>query len=183
MKKCRFLFVMLSAMLVGFVACGCSDDNGPVIKKEVSRMTHFIRLDVSSELQTFADITCEYNNIYGEKVTESMFGKSTYIIEDTWRPDSGIAEPTTITMTLTATPRGDVNVTESKHLFEVSLQSEFSVYDQNNKVLGYNALVKSMSKTVDKGTNIKNFLSSNFPVTYSFIITKDDNGTYGVQVQ
>ena len=182
MRKFR-IFALTLASVASLAFCACSDDNGPVIKKEVSRMTHFIRLDVSQELQTFADITCEYTNIYGEKVTEDMFGKSTYLVEDTWRPDSGVEEPKSITMTLTATPRGDADTTQSKHLFEVSLQSEFTVYDQNNQALGYNAIVKSLSKTVDKGTNIKNFLSSNFPVTYSFIITKGDNGAYSVQVQ
>ena len=182
MRKFR-IFALMLASVASLAFCACSDDNGPVIKKEVSRMTHFIRLDVSQELQTFADITLEYTNIYGEKETVDMFGKSTYISEDTWRSDSGIEEPKSVTMTITATPCSDVDVTQSKHLFEVSLQSEFTVYDQNNQVLGYNALVKSLSKTVDKGTNIKNFLGSNFPVTYSFIITKGDNGAYSVQVQ
>ena len=61
--------------------------------------------------------------------------------------------------------------------------SEFTVYDQNNNVLGYNGFEKSMSKTVNAGVKIAPILEDNFPVTYSFIITKGDDGTYGVQVQ
>lgn len=183
MKRFRFVCVLLSAAMACFSMCGCSDDNGPIIKKTVSRISHFIRLDVISELLNFADVTCEYSNIFGELVTKQMYGTSTYITEDTWRPDSGIAEPEEVTITITATPRGDVTTTSSQLLFEVSLQSELTVYDQNNQAMGYNAIVKSLSKMVDAGTNVKTFLEANFPVSYSFVITKGDDGTYGVQVQ
>lgn len=88
-----------------------------------------------------------------------------------------------MTITLKATPRGDSDTTTSTLLLEASIQTEFSVYNQNDKVIGYNGLEKGLSKRVEAGTNIKSFLSSNFPVTYSFVITKGDDGTYGVQAQ
>ena len=183
MKKFRSLFVLLTAMFVGFVSSGCSDDNGPVIKHEVSRMNHFARLDISSDMLAIADVVCECTNIYGETESYEFYGTNTILIDDTWRPNSGVEEPKQVAITLKATPRGDSDTTTSTLLLEASIQTEFSVYNQNDKVIGYNGLEKGLSKRVEAGANIKSFLGSNFPVTYSFVITKGDDGMYGVQAQ
>lgn len=181
MKKCK-IFALLLASVLGLVFCGCESNDRPEIVKNVSRMTHFMRVDVSSDLANIADIVCEYDNIYGEKVEKLMFGSSTLLVEDTWRPESGTTEPTYIKMTIKATPRGDSATTESTYLLEAAIMSELSVYDQNNTVMGYNGFEKSMSKTVPAGTNIKSFLDSNFPVTYSFKVVKGDN-SYSVVLE
>ena len=174
MKKCR-IFALLLASIACFAFCGCDNNDGPEIVKNVSRMTHFLRVDVSSELAYIADVVCEYNNVLGEDVESLVFGASTYIDEKSWKPDMDVEEPTYITMTLKATPRGDSAVTESSHLFEASIMSELTVYDQNNEIMGYNGFEKSLSKSMPAGTNIKSFLESNFPVTYTFKIVKGNN--------
>ncbi len=179
MKK----FVMIMVTVVGLAFSGCGEDDGPKIVREVSRMNHFARLDISNDMLAIADVTCECTNIYGEKVVKEFYGTNTILIDDTWRPNSGAEEPKQVTITLKATPRGDDETTSSIFLLDASIQSEFTVYDQNDKVIGYNGFEKGLSKKVEAGTNIKSFLDSNFPVTYSFVITKGDDGTYGVQVQ
>ena len=181
MKKCR-IFALLLASIVGLAFCGCDSNDGPEIIKNVSRMTHFMRVDVSSDLANIADVVCEYNNIYGEKVEKVMFGSSTLIVEDTWAANSGTQEPTVVKMTLKATPRGDSPTTESTYILEAAIMSEFSVYDQNNTIMGYNGFEKSMSKTVPAGTNIKSFLETQFPVTYTFNIVKGNN-SYSVVLE
>lgn len=178
------LFVILAAAVASLAFCGCGDGNdAPTILHEVSRMNHFLRLDASNDLIAIANVSCEIEDIYGENVTYELYGSTTQLVDNTWKKDMGNAEPTHIRMTLKATPRGDSDVTISSYLLEAALQSEFTVYDQNNKVIGYNGFAKSMSKMVNAGTNIKSFLEANFPVTYSFVITKGDDGMYSVQIQ
>lgn len=181
MKKLSILSILL-ASFVCVALCGCESNDDPVIVKNVSRMTHFMRVDVSSELAYIADVVCECKNIYGEQVEESMFGSSTHLVEDSWTPDMGILEPEYVTMTLKATPRGGSDVTESSYRLEAFIQSEFSIYDQNNEIMGYNGFEKSMSKNVSAGTDIKSFLKSNFPVTYTFRIEKGNNA-YNVSLE
>ena len=182
MKKFR-LFTLLLASVATLAFCGCGEDNGPAIKHEVSRMNHFARLDISSDMLAIADVVCECTNIYGETKSYEFYGTNTILIDDTWRPNSGVEEPKQVTITLKATPRGDSETTTSTLLLDASIQTEFTVYNQNDKVIGYNGLEKGLSKRVEAGTNIKSFLGSNFPVTYSFVITKGDDGMYGVQAQ
>ena len=168
MKRFR-LFTLLLASVATLAFCGCGEDNGPAIKHEVSRMNHFARLDISNDMLAIADVVCECTNIYGETKSYEFYGTNTILIE--------------VTITLKATPRGDSDTTTSISLLEASIQTEFTVYNQNDKVIGYNGLEKGLSKRVEAGTNIKSFLDSNFPVTYSFVITKGDDGMYGVQAQ
>ena len=181
--KAYKLLVILAAAVVGLVFCGCGEDKGPEIIREVSRMNHFLRIDISNELLSIADVTCECVNIYGEKVEYDFYGATTVLDDNTWKPDSGTPEPKQVVMTLKATPRGDSDTTSSTFRLEATIMSEFTVYDQNNNVMGYNGFEKSMSKTVNAGVKIAPILEANFPVTYSFIIAKGDDGTYGVQVQ
>ena len=181
MKKCR-IFALLLASAVCLAFCGCDSNDGPVIVKNVSRMTHFMRVDVSNDLSNIADIVCEYDNIYGEKIEKPVLGSSTLLVENTWRPELGTGEPTMVRMTLKATPRGDSATTESTYLLDAVIMSELSIYDQNNTIMGYNGIEKSMSKTVPAGTNIKSFLETNFPVTYTFKIVKGNN-SYSVVLE
>ncbi len=182
MKMYR-LFVILAVAVASLAFCGCSDDDGPTIIHEVSRMNYFLRVDVSSELLAVADVSCECVNIYGESVTHDFYGTSTLIVDDTWKPDMGKPEPKQVKMTLKAKPRGDIDTAPSTLRFEATIMSEFTIYDQNNTTIGYNGFEKSMSKTVDAGAKIAPLLEANFPVNYSFIITKGEDGTYGVQIQ
>ena len=56
MKMYR-LFVILAAAIVSLAFCGCGEDKGPEITREVSRMNHFLRIDISNEL--FIKYVCE----------------------------------------------------------------------------------------------------------------------------
>ena len=48
--KAYKLLVILAAAVAGLVFCGCGEDKGPEIIREVSRMNHFLRIDISNSL-------------------------------------------------------------------------------------------------------------------------------------
>ena len=182
MKMYR-LFVILAATIASLAFSGCGEDKGPEVRRDVTRMQHFMRVDVSNDLLYMADVVCVVENIYGETKEYDFRSSSTVIVDDTWKSESGAAEPTQVKMTLKATPRVDSPTAESVYVVNASIQSEFTVYDQNNKIMGYNGFEKSMSQKIEKGEFIKPFIDGNFPVTYSFIVTKGNDGSCGVNIQ
>lgn len=79
MKRFR-LFTLLLASVATLAFCGCGEDNGPAIKHEVSRMNHFARLDISSDMLAIADVVCECTNIYGETVNYEFYGLIRFLL-------------------------------------------------------------------------------------------------------
>ena len=55
MKRFR-LFTLLLASVATLAFCSCGEDNGPAIKHEVSRMNHFARLDISSDMLAIVSV-------------------------------------------------------------------------------------------------------------------------------
>lgn len=169
--------------VAGLAFSGCGEDKGPEIRQDITRMQHFMRVDVSNDLLYIADVVCIVENIYGETMEYNFRSSSTLIVDDTWKSDSGTAEPTQVKMTLKATPRGDSPTAESIYVLDASIQSEFTIYDQNNKIMGYNGFEKSMSKTIEKGGNIESVIGDNFPVSYSFVVAKGNDGSCTVHIR